>query len=715
MAANDWRGIKMKRSYRLFIRIAPSIFLILKSSITLGLMNQDMKGQEGIVDLTSFEFNKSNILVLNGPWEFYWKQLLTPKDFQQKEDLPGKSLVNLPGLWKGKLVNGEKPDNTGYATYRLQVIASPYGDLLAIKVPKLYSSYKIWINGRLKVACGKVGTDRATTVHRRKSHTLPFKLQESGKTEIIIQVANFYHKNGGISKAPSIGCFRTFVKREESSVIAETMLLTSLVLMGLAFLFLYSLWRKDKAVLYFAFFCLFWAYRGISDHYAPLVDIMPFLSWEFNTKLEYISLFFGSLAGCLYFNKIFKKNAYPRYNALVFWAILSFAIVTLLSPDTWFTYYLLPFFVVMLVNFVYITTIVIKSMIDKNPEFWYAVAGILLGVIVFTSHMFIFYTQRDSLISYINIGYLGFFFLSATLLGVRFSRAFFKLEMLQGQTFEQKEELKTQADMLKVVNDQMVHQKEMLQEKNEEIKSINKYLEHTISERTSRLRRINKELDMFLYRASHDLRRPISSIMGIDQIARMTVKEKEALDLFKKVQNVVQAMDMMLKKFISISEIYNHKIQFTEIDMNTLKSVITNQAAYYGKMNNIEDYQLDIYGADSIFSDLFIINKITTYLIENSFMFASSPGGEKLKISITFKENGPILSLIFSDNGDGIKKEIIDKIFNMYFIGTVKSNGNGLGLYIVKKAAEKLGEDISVESQKGDVGTTFCITLNKNK
>ena len=168
----------------------------------------------------------------------------------------------------------------------------------------------------------------------------------------------------------------------------------------------------------------------------------------------------------------------------------------------------------------------------------------------------------------------------------------------------------------------------------------------------------------------------------------------------------------MLKKFISISEVYNHRIQFTEIELETIEGTVKRQAGFYAKVHGVDDYQIDVIGPQYIFSDVFIINKITNYLIENSFMFAIPDRNKKLKICVEFKETKQLLSLNFSDNGRGIKKEVIDQIFNMYFIGTVNSNGNGLGLYIVKKAAEKLGEEIKVKSEK-DQGASFHMVLNK--
>ena len=122
----------MKSICTLFIYVAIVIFLIFNSSAALGWINQEMKEQQQTVDLNSFEFNSSGMLVLKGPWEFYWLELLAPEDFHDNRQLPKKSIISLPQLWKGKLASGERLDNIGYATYRLQVISSPPNDLLAL-------------------------------------------------------------------------------------------------------------------------------------------------------------------------------------------------------------------------------------------------------------------------------------------------------------------------------------------------------------------------------------------------------------------------------------------------------------------------------------------------------------------------------------------------------------------------------------------------------
>ena len=66
--------------------------------------------------------------------------------------------------------------------------------------------------------------------------------------------------------------------------------------------------------------------------------------------------------------------------------------------------------------------------------------------------------------------------------------------------------------------------------------------------------------------------------------------------------------------------------------------------------------------------------------------------------------------ITFADNGIGIEKDNLPKIFDMFYRATEQSNGSGIGLYIVKNTIEKLGGSIAVESEVG-TGTTFTIIL----
>jgi signal transduction histidine kinase len=94
-------------------------------------------------------------------------------------------------------------------------------------------------------------------------------------------------------------------------------------------------------------------------------------------------------------------------------------------------------------------------------------------------------------------------------------------------------------------------------------------------------------------------------------------------------------------------------------------------------------------------------------LLENAIHFGTPEGCE---IMMKATEGEGYIQIKISDNGPGIPKEYQEQVFEMYFRGSERSRGNGLGLYIVKKAVEKLNGTVRMETEWGR-GTTFIVTL----
>lgn len=668
--------------------------------------------EKGELNIQQFDFNSSRPLPLKGEWEFYWNQLIDPGQFDNPNLKP--AYINMPAKWNDISLNQEAIGHIGYATYRLKLDLRSDRQLMALHIENVLSCYKVWINGKLLVEKGKVGKSKQSTVHNALPSTRSFIPGEGQEIEIVMQVANFFHKYGGIKKAPTLGSVEAIEKVNTRQVIGDILLSGSLLFIGLSFLFLSTIWKKDKVILYFSLFCLCWSYRAIAESYAPLMGLFPDVSWEVNSKIKYIMLYKGSLMGILFYFKIFGKKIRPKFIKAVSIVILIFILFTILLPNNSFTYLLNSFFGIMFITISYMAITILFSLKAKRKYTIYAVLSVISGTIVFITHiLFYYYPYADGNII-LNIAYMVFFLLTSMMLGVRFTNNFFKLEKLQTQTSEQREELSEQAQLLKHVNEKIATQKHLLEDRNEEIKTINGDLEIKVNERTAKLISINKELDLFLYRASHDLRRPISTVLGIDQVAKLTVQDKDALELFQRIQQTVQGMDMMLKKFIAISEVYNHNVTLHYFDQKIISQIIKKQASHFASIHDVKDFELTMDMPSSIYSDDFLINKIIAYLLENSFMFSPKIKEQKLRIQLKIFENGRKLKMILSDNGMGIKQELLDKIFNMYFIGNVRSKGNGLGLHVVRKAVEKLEGSISASSAKNE-GSSFKIDLNELK
>ena len=132
------------------------------------------------------------------------------------------------------------------------------------------------------------------------------------------------------------------------------------------------------------------------------------------------------------------------------------------------------------------------------------------------------------------------------------------------------------------------------------------------------------------------------------------------------------------------------------------------------QLENLENYQLvnaqlKIKNEAIPFNnDALLVNIIASNIISNAYKYCNPETKSFLKIQI---EISPLsASLSFKDNGIGIQQEHMDKIFNMFYRATDRSQGSGLGMYIVKQAVEKVNGKIAIKSTYGE-GTELKIML----
>lgn len=247
-------------------------------------------------------------------------------------------------------------------------------------------------------------------------------------------------------------------------------------------------------------------------------------------------------------------------------------------------------------------------------------------------------------------------------------------------------------------SNQLRKEKKKLQEANEAIKTMNENLEGLVFQRTRLLEEANRELDTFLYRASHDLRSPVCSIIGLCNLASH-FSSGEAKELLDKVVNTTSGMDRMLKKLSLISEI-NQPSDFSAVNVaDTIES--TRQMCYsFMQMHNISMVvSCEPHVKINTYPNL--LEAIFNNLIENAMFFTSLKGAEHSVIEVKAWEDGMHLYITIRDNGVGIEKKFTDKLFSMFFKGNVFSKGNGLGLYIVRKSVYALGGAVDIESEAG--------------
>ncbi len=301
----------------------------------------------------------------------------------------------------------------------------------------------------------------------------------------------------------------------------------------------------------------------------------------------------------------------------------------------------------------------------------------------------------------------------------RFSK---RLKKLNDSLAEKNEEVQIQSEGLVKANEVLLKlnleiasqkeeiqaQAEELEESNQAISGINESLEERIGVRTLELKQAYKELDTFFYRSSHDFRRPLTTFMGLAEVAKITVKDTAALGLFEKVNETARNLDKMLMKLQSISDLGLQELIYREV---LIREKFTNALLLVEQQilqKNIET-KIEVDPEFLFYSYPALIKILIENIIENSVCFCARNNPSILMKA--FMVNDEVVIQV-EDNGQGIEKEYIERVFDMYFRGNELSKGNGLGLYIVKKTADKLNARITLISQPGK-GTTISIFFPK--
>lgn len=244
--------------------------------------------------------------------------------------------------------------------------------------------------------------------------------------------------------------------------------------------------------------------------------------------------------------------------------------------------------------------------------------------------------------------------------------------------------------------------------------------EHTLVERVlnlsseelfttnTKLRKRNQELDKFVYSTSHDLRAPLTSIMGLLQLIEIE-KDPENIN---KYLGLIKTSAINLDNFIKDIVDYTHNnkkdIEYTQIDFDELISSCLEKVNYMPSSYSLKK-DVTIKSGLPFYSDHRRLGNLLTNLISNGIKYCNSNRNDCfLKIDIETDEQQA--KIIIEDNGIGIKKEHLDKVFDMFYRASDDSKGSGIGLYIVKEIIDKLTGTINLSSDFGQ-GTTFEITI----
>jgi signal transduction histidine kinase len=235
-------------------------------------------------------------------------------------------------------------------------------------------------------------------------------------------------------------------------------------------------------------------------------------------------------------------------------------------------------------------------------------------------------------------------------------------------------------------------------------------LANEINEKNLNLEKTNKELDQFVYSTSHDLRAPLASILGLINLTELekdniSPEIRKYLDMMK---DRVNNLDDFIQDIIDYSRNTRIDVLLTEVDVSELIEEVINNNRFLENTKKIE-----ISHSESITTKLKLdrtrVFRVLNNLVSNAIKY-NDLSKENPSVKIDTKFNGDFLTLEVRDTGRGIREEIKNKIFDMFYRGTDVADGSGLGLYIAKEMVEKMDGSIKFSSEPGK-GTTFTIEL----
>ncbi len=646
-------------------------FLLIPLSITgdHNQLTQNAKAVKGILNLEEWDLKIDKVIHLNGEWEFYWDQLLTPEDFKKEGD--GKpsltGYMKVPSQWNGKVLNGISLPAYGCATYRLVLRNMPSNQVYGLKKNIIRFSSRIFLNGSKFMEDGNPSKDAGVY----KSGNLPqiaFFDSNGGDMEILIQVANYEYVNSGIPVSIVIGEQSTMLDTQQKNSLLEFCVFVILGTIALIYFIFFMTavlsQRKDYSLLAFAILCLILSVSNAFTSERPILDILPHIPFVVVFKMRDFFIFACFIAlACLMYQ--LKKG------------ILSLRITKLISFV--FGVYLLA--IIFLPIHTYMRAQIFIVLFDEI---------FLMGVLVRTAVLFVKSRRKDiveHLILFIAVLIINLYSIELILLGTAL-----KTNIWYGQIY--------------IIGFAIMMIFLLF------LRYFDAY--STIKSMSNRLLQLDKLKDDFLANTSHELKSPLNAIISItDSIIKGVegpVNHLQAQNL-SIVVGSGRRLSNLVNDLLDYSKMKNGDIELhkSSIDVKTIVESVIKVYRFItgGKeialVNKVQEH------LPTVYADRDRLTQILYNLIGNGVKFT-----ERGHVEVSADLYQDKVRICVSDTGIGIAESMQEIIFKSFEQAdtseTRRYEGTGLGLSITRRLVELHGGEISVKSSLGE-GAAFTFTL----
>ncbi|MEG2289303.1 MAG: HAMP domain-containing sensor histidine kinase [Clostridium sp.] len=240
-----------------------------------------------------------------------------------------------------------------------------------------------------------------------------------------------------------------------------------------------------------------------------------------------------------------------------------------------------------------------------------------------------------------------------------------------------------------------IHTKSLNSEIEDIVKNIN-FLYDGNQKVNAAKKSMEDEIRQSISNMSHDLRTPLTSIMGYIQLLKSEdITSEEHEEYIDIIERRTKNLESLISSFYDLSRLEGNEYRFDLKSINLEKLLCDNIALYYNDFvgNNIEPIVEIEKNLQNIISDESSVNRVFSNLIGNSLKHGAG------FVKITLKSEGNIIVTEFTNSAPDLNEGIVEQLFDRFFTADKSRNdrNTGLGLAITKGLVEKLGNEISAE------------------
>lgn len=265
-------------------------------------------------------------------------------------------------------------------------------------------------------------------------------------------------------------------------------------------------------------------------------------------------------------------------------------------------------------------------------------------------------------------------------------------------------------------NQQLEEAKATIDQKNDDLVLLNQDLEERVQQRTHELaqtnealRHSNGELDLFVYRAYHDIIGPIARIEGLCQVAAMEVNGQPVVDGYlNKLLDNCRTARTSLQKVLQIHHVRHHNLQHSLVNIQEfICDIYATTIALFPDQNALQ-FSLECNSVLHLETDAELLTLILQGFIKNAIQYSIPSPEAYIRVVVNHSDHAGIQILV-EDNGEGILPKLQEKLFTMFFRGHESKSGTGLDLYIARLAAERLQTTVKYHPELDH--TCFSLTI----